>query len=59
MRKSLSLEDKVSIRVVIPEENVTNKVAIFFLKWGVKSLDFFYVNPYYREASFAQFVHKQ
>ena len=49
---------KLSKQVVIPGENVSNQVVTFFLKLKVISLDFFCVSPYYKEASFAQFVHK-
>jgi len=49
---------KLAKTVVIPGENTSNKVVTSFLKLKVKSLDFFCVCPYYKEASFVLFVHK-
>ncbi len=51
--------EKLTKAVVSPGENTSNQVVTSILKLKTKSLDFFGSCPYYREASFAQFVHKQ
>lgn len=51
--------EKLTKEVVNPGGNTSNQVVTSILKLKTKSLDIFVGCPYYREASFAQFVHKQ
>ncbi len=50
--------EKLAREVVIPGGNTSNQVVTSIFKLHTKSLDIFGGCPYYREASFAPFVHK-